>query len=251
MSLLAITNLSMTTIINIHNSILKKIESGAIRQKPKWQFLLVTLMCMFALIALFLVLLYLVSFAALVLREHLFFDAFSFGPRAVFAVLHTLPFLLVLLTVTVLLILHVLVRHFAFAYMKPVVVTLGGGLLVTFVLFGAVLFMDTNSRIAHFGEGRHVPGIDILHSRFRDRMPPLATHGVVISAGTSTYTIRDENGEEKVIQVTQDTDADQEVYDIGEDVFVLIKQTPQALEAIAIKIYNAAADAHIFRKPTR
>ncbi len=228
----------MNTINNIHNTILKKIESGAIRQKPKWHFVLMTLSVVFALSALLLIFLYLVSFVGLVLREHLIFDTLSFGPRTVFTIMHTLPFLLIVLVITVFLLLHVLVRYFAFAYMKPVMLTLGLGLLLTLLLFASVLLGDKDSRIARLGEGRHVPGIEMLHVRFRDRMPPVALHGIVVSNKDGVLVIRDANGKELEVLFTENTRTDKEAYEIGEQVMLIVDRTPEGFRVIAVRIYD-------------
>lgn len=228
----------MNTINKIHNTILKKIESGAIRQKPKWHFVLVTLSFVFALVTLSLIFLYLVSFVGLVLREHLIFDALSFGPRTVFTIMHTLPFLLIVLVATVFLLLHVLVRHFAFAYMKPVMVTLLLGLLLTLVLFASVLLGDKNSRIAKIGEGRHVPGIEALHVRFRDQIPPLVLHGSIVNKQDGVYVIRDVHDKELQVMLTENTRTDKEMYEVGDRVMLIAERTPEILRAVAIRIYD-------------
>lgn len=202
-----------------------------------------TLLVVFGLITLALVLLYLVSFVALVLRERLIFDAVSFGPGVVFAVMHTLPFLLILLVVTTLLLLHVLVRHFAFAYMKPVALTLGFGLLVTLAVFALVLIGDKNSRIAKLGEGRHLPGVDMLHARFRDRMPPLVLQGTIIGLQRGAYIIRDDAGREIVVTITKNTRTDQDEYKFGDRVMLLGERFEQSLRALGIRMHNETKES--------
>lgn len=209
------------------------IEKGVITQKPKWHFMLLTLLCVFGASALFLILLYLVSFMSLVLREHLIIEALSFGPRTVVDILHMFPFLLIVLVATVLLILHVLVRHFAFAYTKPVLVTFGGGLLLTLVLFGMVLIFDANSRIARFGEGRHIPGVDVLHSHFREREPARALRGTLLRYEDGKYAVTTRDGKEVSFTVDEKTRQDGE-YVVGDQVMILLISTPTGLRAIAL-----------------
>jgi hypothetical protein len=225
----------MNTINNIHNRILQKIESGAIHQKPKWHFVLATLAIVFGFIALSLILLYLVSFVALFLREHLIFEALSFGPGTVFAIMHTLPYLLILLVITVFLLIHLLVRHFAFAYMKPVMVTLGGGLAVTLILFTLVLVGDKDSRIARFGEDRHVPGFDVFHAHFRDAMPPRAIHGVVTKVSEEGLSVQGGNEEEMYVHVTDTTRKDQNFYSVGDSVAIFAERRTDGLYAMGIR----------------
>lgn len=225
----------MNTINNIQNIILQKIHSGAIHQKPKWHFVLATLTAVCGLAALSLILLYLVSFIALFLREHLLFEALSFGPGTVFVIMHRLPYILIILVIVVFLLLHLLARHFAFAYMKPVMVTLGGGLLVTLVLFGAILIADKNSRIARFGEDRHVPGFGIFHDQFRDAIPPQVLHGTIVQADEGGYSLQAEREEELYIHVTAETQKDQSVYSIGDRIFILLERHSNGFYALGIR----------------
>ncbi len=231
----------MTTIPNIHNHILKKIQSGAIRQRPKWHFLIATLALVFGLISLFLVFLYLMSFIALILREHFIFEAVSFGPATVFSLMHTLPFLLVLLVVTVFLLLHLLVRHFAFAYMKPVMLTLGGGLAITFIVFASVLLIDKDSRIARLGEGQHVPGVDALHKRWRGQKPARIIHAQIKEVRADGYVVVDDMNKELYVYVTDMTQLDRLSYVVGDSIVILTEWREGLLYALGIRMDNAIA----------
>ncbi len=225
----------MNTINSIHKNILEKIESGAIRQKPRWHFVIMTLSIVFGFVALSLIFFYLISFVALLLREDLIFEALSFGPRTVFAMMHTLPFLLIVILITVLLLLHVLVRYFAFAYMRPVALTLGVGFALTILIFAGVLTLDKGSRIARFGEDGHVPGLNVIHSQFRDRRPPMALRGVIGKVEDNVLTIRENSGREVVIVLSERTRVDKELYSQGDRVMVLLERSEEMLRAIAIR----------------
>lgn len=233
----------MNTINSIHKNILDKIESGAIRQKPKWHFVIMTLSIVFGFIALSLIFLYLISFVTLLLREDLIFEALSFGPRTVFAMMHTLPFLLIVILITILLLLHVLVRYFAFVYMKPVALTLGTGLGITLLIFAGVLTLDKESRIARFGEDGHVPGFNVLHSQFRDRRPPMALHGVISKVEDNVLTIRENGGREVMVVLSERTRMDKTLYTPGDVVLVLLERGAETMRAIAIRIENAFQSA--------
>ena len=228
----------MNTINNIHNLILKKIESGAIRQKPKWHFVLMTLGIVFGVIALFLVLLYLVSFVAFFLREHLLFEALSFGPRTVFEIIYTLPFLLIILVTTVFLILHVLVRHFAFAYMKPVAATLGLGLLFTLFLFALVLLADKESKIARFGQTQKVPGIQAIHTQLKKRAPPLTLAGTLLEVKGNVYKLKLKNGDEVTLTVSDRTRKDRSVYEVGDTLVLFLQKQGSELFVVAIRLHD-------------
>lgn len=225
----------MNTIRNVHNSILEKIKNGAIKQKPRWRFALMTLVIVLVFVALSFMLLYFVSFMSLVLRENLFFEALSFGPRTIFAILHTLPFLLILLVVSIFLVLHVLARHFAFAYMKPVMTTLGGGLAITLAIFAMVLVMDKNFRIARLGEGRHVPPIDMLHAHFRKGKALQLVRGTIARIDREGCDILGEEGSVTYVHVTDKTRINQASYATGTQVVVLAERVEDSLYAAGIR----------------
>jgi hypothetical protein len=230
------TKKSMETITSIHSRILDKIQSGAIRQKPRWHFVLLALLFVFGVIALSLILLYLVGFVGLVFREHLVFEALDFGPRTFFAMMHTLPLLLIVIVITVFLLLHVLVRHFAFAYMKPVAVTLGGGLALTLLLFAGILDADKDMRIAHLGEGHHIFGIDLLHENFREKMPPHLIHASVVRKEDDGYRIINlMTGHELFVHVSATTTVDREMYTASDTVDLLVEGHGDDIYAIGIR----------------
>lgn len=233
----------MTTINSIHSKIVNMIESGTIKQKPKWHFVLLTLMAVFSLTALFSILLYFVSFMSLVLREHLIFEALSFGPQTVFDILHTVPPLLVVLIITVFLLLHVLVRHFAFAYTRPVLATLGAGVVVTMLSFWLVFTIDTESRIARFGEGRHIAGIDMIHKEFRDRHPPLSVRGTIQNIQGAIYTIQDSHRKVITFTVNERTRADASSYVTGDMIMVLLASHEDSFDALAIRHIATSASS--------
>lgn len=225
----------MNTINNIHNIIVNEIKNGTLSQKPKWHFIVMTCFIILGLISLALILFYLVSFIALFMREHLFFEAISFGPRTVFELMHTLPILLVVLVITVFLLLHVLVRHFAFAYMRPVILTFSVGITLTLLVFGFILYTDTNSRIARFGENGHIPGMKIVHNNFRDKVPHMAMAGIIISRDGSSYMIQSATNTSIVI-LSDRVRKDKSEYAVGDSVMMLIQKKKNNLEVVAIKI---------------
>lgn len=214
----------MTTIHNVHNQILDKIKSGTIKQTPRWHFVLQALLYLLGFAASFIIFFYFISFVALVLREHYIFEALQFGPRTLFAVMHTLPFLLILIVIGIFIVLQLLVRHFAFAYMKPIAVTAGAGLLLTFSIFALILFTDRQFRIARLGEGQHIPPIDFLHSTFRDRIPRAVVHGTIVSIATSSYIVRDVRNGLITLVSTDNSRMRDESYSVGDRIGALVEK---------------------------
>lgn len=230
----------MNTIHNIQNIILKEIKDGSLNQKPKWHFLVLSLFIIFSIITLSLLLLYLVSFVTLFLREHFIFDALSFGPRTVFEIMYTLPLLLIVLVITVFLLLHVLVRHFAFAYIRSVSLTFGMGILIVLTLFGIILLADKNSNIARMGEGKNLHGVEKFNRHLKDRVPPLPIQGIIIGVDDNTVTIVSGTSSIYVVTITERTRKDKSSYTVNDSVMLLAIRKEDGLHAMAIRINDGS-----------
>lgn len=153
----------MTTQRNIKQEILSKIKAGSIVQKPKWQFVMRVLFLVLSVIILALLSLYLISYVALVTGEMHIFGLFGLGPRGVQEFFIELPWLLLLLIITLVGVFMVLVRHFEFAYKRPAIVSILGTVVVIAGLSAGVQAFDSEHRIPRFGEDMNNPFFHLLH----------------------------------------------------------------------------------------
>jgi hypothetical protein len=122
---------------NIKERILDRIRSGQVVMRPKWHFVLKALLAAVGGLLLLLAALYLVSFILFVARQTGAWFGPGFGPPGVGALLRSLPWTLIILSVIFVAILEVLARRYAFAYRRPLLYSIAA--IVLLVLVGGVL----------------------------------------------------------------------------------------------------------------
>lgn len=131
---------------SLKEDILAKIKRGEAAMRPRWHFVLSAALIAVGTALAALLALYLASFAIFTLRQTGVLFAPGFGLRGIEIFLLSSPWLIVLAAAIFAVILEVLVRHYAFAYRKPFLVSLAG--IVVFVVLGSIVV----SR-AHIHEG--------------------------------------------------------------------------------------------------
>src|SRR4030042_4792350 len=127
---------------SLQNSILEKIKSGQAKIRPKWHFVLKTLLLAAGVLFGTLALLYLASFVLFVLRQTGSWFLPSFGWRGIMVFLISMPWLLVILGVVFIILLELLVRHYSFAYRNPLLYSLLG--IIVFVIIASVFVAKTS-----------------------------------------------------------------------------------------------------------
>ena len=137
--------------------------------KPKWHFILKTVLRVLSVIILFFILIYLLNFIGLVTRER-GFNILDLSPRGMHAFMVSVPWVIVLLSMFLLIIFYVLVKKYSFVYRKPLVYSFFG--IVFFIVFiGFIIHLfDANFRFARFGEGPRVPVLGPMHKYYRGNM---------------------------------------------------------------------------------
>ncbi len=159
---------------NNHNNSIEEfvtdsIKSGKIIMKPKWHFVLKTILRVLSIIILFFVIVYLLNFIGLVTHEK-DFNILDLSPRGMRAFMVAIPWVIVLLSMFLLMTFYILVKQYSFVYRKPLVYSFFG--LIFFVLFTGIIIhiFDMNFRFARFGEGPRTPILGPMHKYYRGEM---------------------------------------------------------------------------------
>jgi hypothetical protein len=137
---------------SIKDNIIKSIEGGQVTMKPKWHFVLRTILLLLGLVLAALVLLYTISFIIFVLHQTGAWFVPGFGIHGLTEFLMSFPWLIVLVAALFIAILELLVRQYAFGYRKPLLyttigvifLTVGGGFVVAGTSFHRGLFDQAN-----------------------------------------------------------------------------------------------------------
>ncbi|TRZ48637.1 MAG: hypothetical protein D4S01_10000 [Dehalococcoidia bacterium] len=127
---------------SISNKVFNKIKKGQIKMRPKIYFILraVLIALMTLLVALFV--LFLVSFILFNLRASgaWFLPGFGFGAMGI--LVKSLPWLLIVIALTLVIILELLVKHFSFSYRRPILYSILG--IIIFALLGSFAISRTH-----------------------------------------------------------------------------------------------------------
>ncbi len=127
--------------LQIKNKILTAIESGKVKMRPRWHFVLQTSLIIVGIILVALALLFLASFIIFSLRHSGVWFAPAFGSRGLGIFLASLPWLLIWLSVVFVIILEILVKKYSFAYRQPLLYSALG--LVLIITIGGIAVAQT------------------------------------------------------------------------------------------------------------
>src|SRR3989344_2081055 len=128
---------------SIHEAVLERIRGGEVTMRPRWHFMLKATLVVAGIALAGLTLLFVVSLAMFALRASgvWFMPAFGWHGFAVF--LWSLPKLLILLAIVFIIILELLVRHYAFAYRRPLLIS--ALMVIALALLGGFWFLKPTS----------------------------------------------------------------------------------------------------------
>lgn len=190
---------------SLQSTILEAISKGQIKMRPKWHFILKTGLAIAGGVILALALLYLVSLIIFILQRNGVWFVPVFGPQGWFAFLVSLPWLLIVLVLMFIIILELLVRHFAFAYRRPLLYSALG--ILCMVIIGGFLVAATglHRQFGRYAVRHGVPFAgpfyrDAGHDRFHD-----IHRGRVIATGTDGFMMQSEPGEMVQVIITPRT----------------------------------------------
>ena len=145
------------------------IKSGKIMMKPKWHFVLKTILRVLSIIILFFVLIYLLNFIGLVTHEK-DFNILDLSPGGMRAFMVAIPWVIVILSMLLLSVFYILVKKYSFVYRTPLVYSFFGIILLIVFIGFIVHLIDAKFRFARFGEGEKVPVLGPMHKYYRGDM---------------------------------------------------------------------------------
>ncbi len=189
--------------MNEHNTqtlraeVMDAIHKGHVRMKPRWHFVLLSLLVALGSIIAILALIYVASLSVFLLRDSGVWFAPSFGLRGWFALFHALPYALLLLIILFVLILELLVRRYTFVYRKPLLVSVGG--IIALIIVGGFAIAQTpfHRAMASFAhDNRLPPPFNALYGpSMRIARPPDVYRGVIVATTSQGFTLSDPDGD--------------------------------------------------------
>ena len=152
---------------DIKQKIVSYIKTQKISMKPRWYFVFLVLMRLLVALAIFVSVVYLSSFISLVMREHEFFKLMGIRPHGVRTFMLAVPWLLIFMSISLLLVLEVLTNKFEFVYKRPLAYSLFALVVLVLGVGFVVHKIDREFRFARFGEKPDMPLLGPIHKYYR------------------------------------------------------------------------------------
>lgn len=190
---------------NIKEEILGMIQTGDIEMKSKAHFMLKTFGVIVGVLFAFGTLLYVVSFIMFALRVSGTLALPSFGLPGVFILFSSLPWILILVSGVLIIVVEVLGRYFAFVYRQPLLYSIITIIAIVGVIGMLVDTMDIHPRISRFAQERNILGGSALYRQYE--RPPFERSGigVVIEITEAGYIIKTPRGESLLVSTSTET----------------------------------------------
>lgn len=207
---------------NIKEDILQKIKEGQIKMRPKIFFVIKTGFLILLFLALLFFTTYLISFIVFLMRASglWFLPRFGFeGFRILFG---ALPYLLIILALTLIVFSEFFAKHFAFVYKRPVVYSLLGIIFIVLILGIGTAFTPMHAGILQKVNENNIPFIKPFYNQVPNMRPENMHAGIVSEINNTDFNIQTLNGQNfKVIPCKQGKNRIQKAFLTGERVVVI------------------------------
>lgn len=220
---------------NIQKKVLEVIESGSIKMKPRWHFVLKSGFLVVGLIFLVLFLIYLSSFIVFVLRQSgvLFVPTLGFAGVRVF--LASAPWLLISLALLFVCLLQIMVKRFAFGYARPLLYS--SALVVVVAVVGGVLVEMTplHTGLLIQSEEMHLPIAGVFYRQFAqvDGATNI-TLGKIVGFLDDDVQIQTREGEVWIVRIDENTLGRRNGLVLGDNIVVLGERIGKEISALGI-----------------
>jgi hypothetical protein len=211
---------------------LKKIE-----MKPKWHFILKTVLAVLAIFIISIVILFLFSFIMFSLRLNGFWFLFRFGTPGINAFFGFFPWFLIITSIILIIVLELLTKRFNFVWKRPIIYSL---LIIIFLVLLFGFIVDRSNFHSKFFERAQENHLPIFGSFYKDNkmLKPSDIHrGIVLEKQDNQIKILTINREELVVTITDKTRLNQAI-EIEDEVLVLGKRQGDVIEAVGIEKVN-------------
>ncbi len=220
----------------IREHILAAIKEGRIKMRPRWHFALQASLLATGGIIVSLALLYLVSFIIFALRETGVWFVPTFGSRGWYVFLLSLPWLLVVFSILFVVILEILVRHYAFSYRQPLLYSVLGVLIV--VAIGTIIIDQArvHDRLFRNARSGRLPFAGSFYREFGVGRLQNVHRGQVAEITERGFVIKDIRGELLMVLVTPKTAFPMGMdFEEGDTVVIFGDQDNHTVQAFGIR----------------
>ncbi len=189
----------------VHESVLSAIKQGDIKMRPRWQFILRTMLAVVGLAILMLALIYLISLILFMMSETGAGFVPAFGSRGWLAFARSLPWLMILLAVAFIIVLEVLVRRYAFAYRRPLLYSMLGIVALSILSGVGVAGTLLHRRISNYAYQHRVPFFDQLYENVEEQQLPEIYPGQIVQLMQHSFLLEGRRGDTVEVLISPET----------------------------------------------
>lgn len=220
----------------LKNNLIDKIKAGDINMKPRWHFVLRSLLIIFGVITASLVVVYLLSFVLFTLRQSGVGFLPLYGVRGISLFVMNSPWLLIGSAGITFIALQLLVHKYSFSYRQPLLYSVMS--VIALVLFGAYAIEQTpmHQRLQEITKERNVPVVGAMYRDVMERQPELVTVGYVTAVTESGLEIVSREKEQLSVYISNATKQKPDsLYQTGDIVMVFGDRDGEIIEALGIR----------------
>ena len=216
--------------------VLSEIKNDQIKMRPRAYFVLKSALIIFGTFLVALFTLYLTSFILFALRASGVWYLSGFGFYGLKTSFILLPWLLILMAIILLIILEVLVKHFSFAYHRPILYSILG--IIIFTLLGSFIIDKARFHSCLFQKAQE-ERLPVMGKFYRDlniEKDHNVCRGIVFETTNNSFQIKTPRGKILNVETTSETQFPDGT-DIKKDdvIIVLGKQDDSEIQAIGIR----------------
>lgn len=221
---------------SVQESVLEAIKAGQVHMKPRWHFVLQTGLFIVGVILVLIASLFIGSFFLFMLHQNGTWFTPAFGSEGVKELFSALTIGFVLAATLFIMLLQILIRHYSFAYGRPVLYTVIG--VVVLVVGGSFLIQNSHVHESLLLEAREhkLPVAGIFYRQFAEPQNPRVTPGVVVEVYEKGFIMRDPHDKNVTVIITPVTKiAKGTDLEINDKVVVLGNRTDDVIMAEGLR----------------
>lgn len=189
----------------IEENILATIKSGQLKMRPRWHFALKAFLAALGGVILGLTVLYLASFIIFILKQTGVLFVPAFGWEGWYAFFTHLPIFLIFLVIIFIAILELLVRHYAFAYRRPLLYSAIGIFVLVFLGALAVVNSHFHGDISEYADNNKETFVGKLYADYGRQRFSDVHRGMIIQMINNGFIMRDRREDALMVVITRRT----------------------------------------------
>ncbi len=219
---------------SIKKNIFEAIKAGRLSMRPKWHFILQTILAVLGITLVSLTLLYLVSFIISALRESGAWFVPIFGSRGWFEFFASLPWILVIIAILFIVVLEILVRRFSFGNRQPLLYTAVA--IIFLMLIGGALVVPFHRGLFRAAEEQRLPLVGEFYRGYGTPRVSNTHLGVIFETTKDGFVMEERNNEQLHIVVSSQTRFPLGTeFSVGDAVVVFGNRSGDTIHALGIR----------------